>query len=168
MPFSSFQHLPHLSDLNAQHLSLLKSIIKDPVKFISTINQICKNNSKIHDKLFLIAPEWAHLVNYIQPKDRWINGWVCIFRSFYIILWIDNPEEKPHFLQNLKIIGLTLKVRLGTEHSNLCYFLITFLTKTSPILKSPLTFEPIITVGPLRNLIFVLSPFKCEFLDIFS
>lgn len=67
-----------------------------------------------------------------------MGGCVCsgTFRSSCGYSW------RKIFLQNLKIIGLMVKVRLGTEHSNLCDFMITFLTKTSPILKMkyPLTF----------------------------
>lgn len=84
---------------------------------------------------------------------------------------MDIPEEKAYFLQNLKIIGLMVKIRLGIVHSNLCYFMITFLTKTSPTLKikSPLTFAPNNhSWSTLWDLIFALSPFECEFLDIFS
>ena len=53
--------------------------------------------------------------------------------SSYGCCW---KKKKSQALQNhpLKITGLMVKIRLETEHSNLCYFAVRVLTKTPSIL----------------------------------
>ena len=88
----------------------------------------------------------------------------CIFRSFYIILWI--------FLAGKKKISLSAKSltknnqangenKIGHRALKPMLFQNHVLRKTSPILKikSPLTFAPIITVGPLFGILFLYIPF---------
>lgn len=84
-----------------------------------------EQDNKIHDKL--LSSTRRSPFSELQPKIvGWVDGagaqvYSGASTSTYGCCW---KKKKSHALQNhpLKITGLMVKIRLETEHSNLCYF----------------------------------------------
>lgn len=101
------------------------NLFKTCKSYIQCKSNLQEQDNKIHDKL--LSSTRRSPFSELQLKIvGWVDGagaqvYSGASTSTYGCCW---KKKKSHALQNhpLKITGLMVKIRLETEHSNLCYF----------------------------------------------